>query len=91
MSDEDLLKVVNFIEGYYNRTLKETEIISLSEELKNCCNSYDDFINKFKFPLLKKVEYFTVAHLHRLIQEDNELEAFKRHLGIQSFEELYEN
>ena len=52
---------------------------------------YDKFMENIKFPLLKKVEYFTVASLHKIIEDDKELEEFKKHLGITSWEELYDN
>ena len=89
MEDDDLVKVVDFIEGYYNRKLDVKEIKIIKEELKDY--DYEKFMANIKFPLLKKVEYFTVQKLYQIIEDDRELEAFKEHLGIKSFEELYEN
>lgn len=89
MDNNDLIKIIEFIEGYYHRKLEKTEIKALSEELKDF--TYDSFMKELKFPLLKKVEYFTVAQLHKIIEEFKELEKLKERLGIKSFDEIYEN
>ena len=89
MEDKELIKTIEFIQGAYNRTLTAPEIKLLKEELKDY--DYNKFIEKLKFPLLKKVDFFTVASLHKIIEEDQELERFKQSLGIKSFDELYEN
>ena len=89
MNKIDGQKVIEFIEGYYHRKLEQTEVKALAEELRDY--DYDKFMENIKFPLLKKVEYFTVASLHKIIEDDKELEEFKKHLGIQSWDELYDN
>lgn len=89
MEDKELIKTIEFIQGAYNRTLTAPEIKLLKQELKGY--DYDKFMENIKFPLLKKVEYFTVASLHKIIEEDKELEEFKKHLGIESWDELYDN
>lgn len=89
MNKVDGTKIVNFIEGYYRRKLEKNEIIALSIELKDF--TYEDFIEKFKKPLLKRVEYFSVAQLSQIIQDYREKEKLKERLGINDFEELYEN
>ena len=89
MEDKELIKTIEFIQGAYNRNLTSPEIKLLKEELKGY--DYDKFMENIKFPLLKKVEYFTVASLHKIIEDDKELEEFKKHLGITSWEELYDN
>lgn len=89
MNKLDGQKTIEFIEGYYHRKLETSEIKALSEELKDY--TYEDFINELKFPLLKKVEYFTVANLHKIILENKEIEEYKKNLGIKSLDELYEN
>lgn len=89
MNKIDGQKTIDFIEGYYHRKLEKSEIKALSEELKEY--TYEDFINKFKFPLLKKVEYFTVSQLHQLILEEKEIQSWLLHAGLKSFDELYEN
>lgn len=89
MEDDDLIKVVDFIEGYYNRKLEVKEIKAIKEELKGY--DFEKFINNLKFPLLKKAEYFKVQALHRIVEEDKELQDLKDSLGIKSFDELYEN
>ncbi len=89
MTKVDGRKLVDFIEGYYHRKLEKNEILALAEEVKDF--TFDDFVENFKFQLLKKVEYFTVAQLHKIIEEYKEIQKFKESLGINSFDELYEN
>ena len=89
MSKTEMMEVARFIQVYYNRDLKEDELRALEHELADI--SMEDFINDIKLPLLKKVDYFTMAQLHKLIEDFKELEELKRHLGIKSFDELYEN
>ena len=89
MNKTDGQKIIEFIEGYYHRKLDPSEVKTLAEELKNY--DYQKFMDNLKFPLLKKVDFFTVASLHKIIEEDQELERFKQSLGIKSFDELYEN
>ncbi len=88
MTKVDGRKLVDFI-GYYHRKLEKNEILALAEEVKDF--TFDDFVENFKFQLLKKVEYFTVAQLHKIIEEYKEIQKFKESLGINSFDELYEN
>ena len=70
MEDKELIRVVDFIEGYYSRKLDSNEIKAIKFE---------------------KVEYFTVAQLHKIIEEYKETQKFKESLGVNSFDELYEN
>lgn len=89
MDNNNLEKVVEFIEGAYNRKLEIAEIKLLKEELKDY--TYESFMENIKYPLLKKVDYFKVQALHKIIEEDKELQDLKESLGIKSFDELYEN
>ncbi len=89
MEDKEVVRVVDFIEGYYSRKLDSNEIKAIKFELKNF--DFEKFHKEISFQLLKKVEYFNVSALHRIIDEYKELEAFKQHLGINSFDELFEN
>lgn len=89
MNKVDGKKLVDFIEGYYHRKLEKNEILALAEEVKDF--TFDEFIENIKFPLLKKVEFFLVAQLHKIIEEYKEMQKFKESLGINSFDELYEN
>ena len=89
MEDDDLVKVVDFIEGYYNRKLDVKEIKIIKEELKDY--TYESFMENIKYPLLKKADYFKVQALHKVILENKELQDLKERLGIKSFDELYEN
>ena len=89
MEKENYTKIVELIEGYYSRKLDKNELLALKDELKD--KTYEVFINDIKLPLLKKVEYFSVANLHKIIEDYRELEEMKRNLGIKSFDELYEN
>lgn len=89
MNKVDGQKTLNFIEGYYHRKLEKNEIIALAEEVKEY--SYDDFMKNFSSQMLRKVEYFTVAQLHLIIQDYKDLQKMKSNLGINSFDELFEN
>lgn len=89
MDDNDLYKTIKFIEGYYNRKIENNEIVALKDELKDY--TYETFLSELKYPLLKKVDYFKVQALHRIIEDDKELQDLKERLGIKSFDELYEN
>lgn len=89
MNNDDLEKVVEFIEGAYNRKLEVAEIKLLKRELKDY--TYESFMENLEYPLLKKVDYFKVQALHKIIEEDKELQELKDRLGIKSFDELYEN
>lgn len=85
----DLLKTKNFIETYYNKALNDNEIIALSRELKNY--TYDDFKNDIQKPLLISVEYFTIAGLHRIIENNNRAKEFLKKSGKKSWDEFYAN
>ena len=89
MNKEDFGKIVEFIEGNYSRTLAKNELVVMKEELKDY--TYESFMENIKYPLLKKVDYFKVQALHKIIEEDKELQDLKESLGIKSFDELYEN
>ena len=89
MDNDNLEKVVEFIEGSYNRKLEIAEIKLLKEELKDY--TYESFMENIKYPLLQKVDYFKVQALHKIILENKELQDLKERLGIKSFDELYEN
>lgn len=89
MNKTDGQKIIEFIEGYYHRKLEPSEVKTLAEELKNY--DYNSFMENLKTPLLQRVGYFTMAELHKIIEEDKELERYKRSLGVQSLNELYEN
>lgn len=89
MDREDFNKIIEFIEGNYNRTLNKQELIALKRELKNY--DYQKFIDNLSFPLLKKVDYFTVQALHKIVLDDIDLQHLRDSLGVKSFNELYEN
>lgn len=89
MEDKELARVIDFLEGYYSRKLDNNEIKAIKFELKNF--DFEKFHKELSFQLLKKVEYFTVAKLHKIIEEYKDIEKLKSHLGIKSFDELYEN
>ena len=88
MKKNEFIKIINFIEGYYGRSLSKNELISLKEELKDC--SYSFFIENIKDNLLKS-QYFTVAEVHRLKQNIIDSEEFLRRTGLKSWNDLYVN
>lgn len=89
MENSELIKIVEFIQGAYNRTLNPSEIRLLKEELQGY--DYEEFIRSLKYPLLKKVDYFTIQGLHKIVEDDKDLRHLRDSLGIKGFEELYEN
>lgn len=90
MDNKELIKVIDFIEGYYHRKLEASEIKATKEELKDI-KSYEEFIENFKQPLLARVQYFNVVQLHKLIKEREQTLKFLRDAGVKSWEELYDN
>ena len=89
MEDKELALVVEDIEGYYRTTLSGKELRTLKEELKGY--DYTRFVSDIKCQLLKKVDYFTIQALHKIVEEAKEIQDLKNRLGIKSFDELYEN
>jgi len=90
MNKEEFQKIVDYIEGMYHRQLETKELKILKEEV-TFCKDFEEFKNKFAFTLLKRVEYFTIQQLHKLIEERKETELFLKQNGLNSFDELYEN
>lgn len=89
MDNKELVKVVDFIEGYYHRKLEVGEIKAIKEELKEF--SFDEFIQDFKYPLLKRVQYFSVVQLHKIFEEHKELEEMRKRYNVKSWDDLYDN
>lgn len=89
MSFEELLKVVDFIETYYSINLKDNQIRSLQEELKDY--TYESFINEVKEPLLKSISFFNIADLHRILENIKDSKKFLEQSGKSTWEEFYAN
>lgn len=89
MNKVDGQKTIDFIEGYYHRKLDKNEIMALAEELKDF--SFEDFMKNIRFPLLERVQFFTVAQLHKIIEEHKELEEMKKHYNVKNWDDLYDN
>lgn len=89
MNRVDGQKVIEYLEGYYRVKLNPEEIKLLSEELTDY--DYESFKSRLLFPLLKKVSFFTISELHKVIEEDKQIQEYKQRLGIQNFDEIYEN
>lgn len=90
MSDEDLEKVINFLESYYSISLTDNQLLAIKEELESY--TFTEFLQRIKQPLLKEVNYFTVAGLHRVIEADKRAkEWLNQFTGIDSWEDLYAN
>ena len=89
MEDRELIKVAEFIEGFYNRKLEKSELIVMRDELKDY--DYDKFMRNIKFPLTKKVRYFNLRELANIIEQDKELDHLRDSLNISNFDELFEN
>ncbi len=54
---------------------------------KYTVEQFDEFIEL----MLKKMEYFSLANLKKIIDETEDTEKFRESLGLQSWDELYEN
>lgn len=89
MTKTDGEKTVNFIETYYKVKLTDNEKLALSRELKDY--TYDDFKNDIQKPLLISVEYFTIAGLHRIIENNNRAREFLKRSGKTDWYEFYAN
>lgn len=89
MEDKELIKVAEFIEGFYNRKLEKSELIVMRDELKSY--NYDKFVRNIKYPLTRKVRFFNVRELSNIIQEDKELDHLRDSLNLDDFDELFEN
>ena len=89
MNRVDGQKVIEYLEGYYRVKLNPEEIKLLSEELTDY--NYESFKIRLLYPLLKKVSFFTISELHKVIEEDKQIQEYKQRLGIQNFDEIYEN
>lgn len=89
MNEADLKKVIDFIETYYNTHLTDNQILAINEELKGY--TYDSFIENIKTPLLIAVDYFTVAGLHRIIENDKKADEYLKRSGKKSWNEFYAN
>ena len=88
MEKSEFNKVVNYIEGSFGRTLSQNELLVLGKELKDY--PYEKFDKEVKDVLLK-ISYFTVAELHRILENIRVSEQFLERSGRKSWEEFYEN
>ncbi len=90
MSDNDLEQVISFIENYYSTLLTDDQIILIKEELEGY--TFTEFLKRIKKPLLKEVNYFTVAGLHRIVEDDKRAKRWlDQFTGIDTWEDLYAN
>lgn len=89
MNKVDGDKVINFIESYYKIKLSENEIRVLSQELKGY--TYNMFLSEIKEPLLISVEYFTVAQLHRIIENNKQANMFLERMEAESWDDFFAN
>ena len=89
MIDTELIKVARWVNGYYHRELTEDEIIAIKRELADI--TYPEFKEHIEFSLLKKVDYFTVQALHKIIEDFREMRNWLKESNLNSFNDLYEN
>lgn len=89
MTKSDGEKTINFIETYYKIKLSDNEKIALSRELKDY--TYESFKTDIQKPLLISVEYFTIAGLHRIVENNNRTKEFLKRSGKNTWEEFYAN
>lgn len=89
MDDKDFIKIIEFIQGAYNRILSNSEIKIIKDELKDI--TYKEFIESIKTTLLAKADYFTVQGLHKVADDYREAREWLQRAGLKSFDELYEN
>lgn len=89
MTKTDGEKTINFIETYYKIKLTDNERLALSRELKEY--TYETFTSELKNALLKSTEYFTIASLHRVIENDRRANEFLKRSGKTNWYEFYAN
>lgn len=89
MTKVDGEKTINFIETYYKTKLSDNEKIALSRVLKDY--TYESFKTDIQKPLLIGVEYFTIAGLHRIVENNNKTREFLKRSGKTGWEEFYAN
>lgn len=89
MNDTDLIKTIDFFKNYYTVNLTENQIIEVNNILKNY--SYESFLTEIKKPLLLSTNYFTIAELYKIVQNNEQSKEFLKHLGINSWENFYAN
>ncbi len=89
MTKVDGDKVINFIESYYKIKLSENEIRALSQELKGY--TYTTFLTELKEPLLASVEYFTIAQLHRIIENNKKANMLLKRMNVKNWNDFLAN
>lgn len=89
MLDEDLEKVISFLESYYSISLTDNQILAINEELKGY--TYNEFLENIKNPLLISCNFFTIADLHRIIENNKQTKEFLTRTGRRTWEEFYTN
>lgn len=89
MDDKDFIEIIKFIQGAYSRKLSDDEIKLLRTELKDI--SIEEFKEDIEFTLMKKVDYFTIQALHKILEEHREIRNWLKGSGLKSLDDLYEN
>ena len=70
--NEELIKIIKFIETSYKIKLKDNEIKSISDELKDY--TFERFENELKDKLLKEVKYFNLQNLYKILKSKENYE-----------------
>ena len=88
MNNKDLIKIIECIELYFNRKLKELEIIEIEKILKDY--SYKTFCEEIKNTLLLS-KSFSLNELHRIVENNRIAMRFLHESGKKSWEDFYCN
>lgn len=88
MNNKDLIKIIECIEVYFDRKLKELEIIELEKVLEDY--TYQSFCNEIKDTLLLS-KNFSLNELHRIVNNNKVSMRFLQESGKKSWEDFYCN
>ena len=88
MNNKDLIKIIECIEVYFDRKLKELEIIELEKILKDY--TYQSFCDEIKNTLLLS-KSFSLNELHRIVNNNKVAMRFLQESGKKSWEDFYCN
>lgn len=89
MVRQDFIKFRDEVEAYYHRNLDRNELIALNNELKDI--NYQEYAESIKKAMLRKIEYFTVAQVSKIVEEYKKTKQYLKNAGMNSFDEIYEN
>ncbi len=88
MNNKDLIKIIECIEVYFDKKLKELEIIEIEKILQDY--TYQSFCDEIKNTLLM-CKSFSLNELHRIVNNNKVAMRFLKDSGKKTWEEFYSN